>query len=315
MEVTVNKQQFRKLATVGAAAALSLQLLAGVASAAVPNATSGGFTYGSFAGDGWAGFSLSYDYSDSSTLAKLYLKIEIAGGEAIQTFDITKNGSNVNGCSTSATLITCQIKTVRAGDHFDVLLVVQPTVDASEVRLRDGWSSTGYVEGGNNSHGDAWDLCQSGQAGCDVDTDAATLNELVSSRTGDANTAAGFGNTSLNTSTTNLGGNGQAASLKNLPNGKYAFVNDNAGDAPDSDYPFIELSVNGGAPATFQVLIVYPKGTSAPKYFEHVSTGYATVNYYACAKNAPKLNCFDWSNQNNTVTMYPAHNGTLRRSG
>ena len=248
----MNKHSFRKLATVGAAAALSLQLLSGVASAAVPNASSDGSTYGSFAGDGFAGFALSYHYADSSTLAKLYLKINIAGGEAIETFNITRDGSDVKGCSVSATLITCQVKTVRTGDDFDILLVVKPTATATEVRLTNGWSSTGFVEGGNNSHGDSWDLCQAGQLGCEVDADPATLNQLVSSRTGDDNTAAGFGNLSLNTSTTNLGGNGQAASLKNLPNGKYAYVNDNGVVA--GNYRQIDLIVNGGETVASQEL-------------------------------------------------------------
>ncbi len=312
----MNKQQFRKLAIVGAATALSLQLLAGAASAAVPSATSGGSTYGPFAGDGWAGFALTYDYNDSSTLAKLYLEIDIAGGAAVQSFDITKDGSSVKGCATSATLITCQIKTVRMGAQFAATLVVRPTADASEVRLTGGWSSTGYVVGGNNSHGDSWDLCQDGQSGCQVDNDPLTLNELVSSRTGDDNTAAGFGNTSLNTSTTNLGGNGQAASLKSLPNGKYAVVNDNAGDG--GAFPLVSITVNDGAPldgtGTFQLVIVYPKGTNAPSSYTHTTDANVQI-YTACAKNQAKFECFDWSNRNNTVTLYLHHNGTLKRAG
>lgn len=302
MEVTVNKQQFRKLATVSAAAALSLQLLAGVASAAVPTADASGSSYGAYGGNGNAGFQTTFVYGDGSTLSKLYLEADISNATDVVILEATKNGDAVNGCSENASPfgIKCLFKTVRYGDTFVVTFAV--VGNGGTVSTLPLWSSTGYVTGGNQSHGDAW---------IGSDNDLA----LTAAYNGDANFAGGFGNTSLNTSTTNLGGNGQAASLKNLPNGKYAFVNDNAGDAPDSDYPFIELSVNDGAPATFQVLIVYPKGTSAPKYFEHVSAGYATVNYYACAKNAPKLNCFDWSNKNNTVTMYPAHNGTLRRSG
>jgi len=58
MEVTVNKHSFRKLATVGAAAALSLQLLAGVASAALPTAQVGGSSYGGYANGGYAGFTV-----------------------------------------------------------------------------------------------------------------------------------------------------------------------------------------------------------------------------------------------------------------
>ena len=69
------------------------------------------------------------------------------------------------------------------------------------------------------------------------------------------------------------------------------------------------------SPAAFQLLITYPNGVSAPKFFTHVSAGYADATYYPCAKNAPKVDCFDWSNRANTITLYLSHNGSIRRSG
>jgi len=320
VEVRVNRKHFRRLATVSAAAALSLQLLAGAASAAVPTATSDGSSLGNFAGDGWAGFSMSYDYHDSSTLSKLYLEIDISGASAIQQFDITRTGANVaRSCAQSPTVITCSFKTVRNGEHFQIQLVLNPSVTASEVRLTGGWSASGFVLGGNNSHGDSWDLCQADNAthGCDVFVDPK-LNELVSSRIGDADDAAGFGNLSLTTNT-NFGLNKQTAKLVDLPGGQYASVDDNAGgDA--TGFSWISISVNGGAPlpadGTFQLVIVYPKGTSAPKSFQHYNTeNVLTDTYLLCAKGATKINCFDWSNKTNTATLYLHHNGSIRRSG
>lgn len=313
----MNKHHFRKLATIGATGALALQLFAGTTAAAVPNAGSDGFAYGDFAGDGWAGFSMSYSYDDSSTLAKLYLEIDISGATAVKQFELTRGSTAIRGCSVSASVIKCEIRTVRSGDDFSATLVVEPSDTADEVRLEGGWSSTGYVPGGNNSHGDAWDLCVVAAGdlydGCDVDDDATTTNDLVSSRTGDGNVAAGFGNSSLNTSTTDLGGNRQAASLKSLPNGKYAYVNDNAGDG--GEFPLVDISVNDGDPAPFQLVIVYPKGTGSPKSFEHVSEGYDPATYLACQKGKTKVDCFEWSNKNSTVTLFLSHNGQLRRSG
>jgi hypothetical protein len=297
MEVTVNKQQFRKLATVGAAAALSLQLLAGVASAAVPTATSGGQSW-NFSGDGRAGFEATYSYGDSSTLSRLYLEADITNGASARLESVTKNGNAVSGCSvqSSPLAIKCLFRTVRNTDEFVVQFSVVPADNTADVTAEPLWSTTGYVTGGNNSHGDAWD-----EAGI-----------LVSHAGSDANVAEGFGNTSLHTGLTNLGGNGQAASLE-LPLGlayKYAKVNDNAGDG--GDFPLIEIQVNNGNAATFIVVIVYPKGTNAPSSYIHSTN---PTPYTACQKGKPKVDCFDWSNKTNTVTLYLSHNGTLRRSG
>jgi hypothetical protein len=319
----VNKQQFRKLATVGAAAALSLQLLAGVASAAVPSADSFGESFGSYGGDGWAGFSTSLSYTDSSTLAKLYLEVDVTGGDAVKYFSVTKEGGPIAGnpCSYSSAPITikCLFKTVRNGDDFNLTFAVTGASTATRVTATGGWSSTGFVLGGNNSHGDSWPLCDVGNPGCvvagpsDATYDEGTIY-LESVRDDDANHASGFGNLSLSTSGAFSSNNPQVAKLANLPPGKYASVNDagaNVGPFPD-----INIDVNGGSALdgtdTFQLVIVYPKGTNSPSSYEHVTSG---QTYTACARNATKFECFDWSNKNNTVTLYLRHNGTLRRSG
>lgn len=303
-------KRIRKLATVAATAALAVQLFAGTASAAVPNATSGGFSHGDFSGNGWAGFELSYDYLDGSTLSRLYLKIDIAGAAKIQAFDITRGGTSLKGCSVSETVITCSAKTVRNGEHFAATLVVEPLETASEVRLTEGWSASGYVTGGNNSHGDSWDLCQAGQNGCQVDDNPETLNELVSSRTGDDDTAAGYGNLTLSTKTSN---NKQSAQLNGLPSGKWASVNDNAG-SDGVGFSIIDLSVNGGDEASFELVITYPKNTSAPKsYFHFANANYPDTEYFVCSKKQT-TNCFTWNKKTYQATLYLEHNGSLRRT-
>lgn len=296
----MNKTQFRKLATIGAAAALSLQLFAGAAAAAVPTASASGSSYGPYGGNGYAGFQTTFVYADSSTLAKLYLEADISNATAVTVLTATKNNSPVSGCSASASPfgIKCLFKTVRNTDVFAVTFAV--VGNGGTVSTLPLWSSTGYVPGGNQSHGDAWVGSTDG------------LTPLTSEYSSDPNVAAGFGNTSLNTSTDNFGGNSQATTLKNLPNGKYASVNDNAGDG--GAFPLIALSVNGGEQATFQLVIVYPKGTNAPSSYTH-TTGTSTQTYTVCARNQAKSECFDWSNKTNTVTIYLEHNGTLRRSG
>jgi hypothetical protein len=315
MEVTVIKNRMARLATGVATAALLATALAVPATAAVPAATSGGSTYGQFGGDGYAGFSLDYTLTDTSTLAKLFLEVDISGAASVKLFSVTLNGSSVKGCQQpTAAGFTCDFKTVRTNDTFHIDLALQPLAGADVVALSGGWSSSGYVTGGNNSHGDAWDLCQIGQDGCiDGDpNDPAMLNVLTSTRNSSVDAAAGFGNKTLSTAS-DFGTNNQAATLLNLPAGKYASVNDNF--APDaSGFPIIELTVNNGALATFQLQIFYPKGTKAPSSYIHTSDNYPTETYYECQKGSPKVSCFTWEQKSNTAVLYLLHNGGVRRS-
>lgn len=296
-----------------AAGALTLQLFAGTASAAVPEATATSGSYGNFSGDGWAGFWSHYVFGDNN-LPKLFLEIDITGGTTEQDVNpvpyiaVTKNDNPVSGNPCSVNLATettplnvkCSFKTIRFGDTFNVDIAVEPDANATAVTATPLWSSTGYTQsdGGGNSHGDTW---------------PSTEKTDTSLRSGDGNTAAGFGNFELNTTLDQFGGNGQAASLKNLPNGKWAYVNDNAGTASDSNFPKIDITVANTDP--FQLLIVYPKGSGTPKSYIHESSGFGTETYNACQKGKTKINCFEWSNKNSTVTLYLSHNGQLRRSG
>jgi hypothetical protein len=306
MEVTVNKHSFRKLATVGAAAALTLQLLAGVASAAVPNATSHGQSFGAVGGDGWAGFTTTLDYQDNSTLAKLYLDIQITNGASVEFFSATKGTASVaKSCTVTAALIQCAFKTVRNGDSFTVTFAVKPASEDAVTAI-GGWSSTGFVLGDNNSHGDAWDIASS----------ATDDNTLTAPFVAGTDFAAGWGNRTLNTSGAFNAGNPQIARLANLPGNKYSSVDD-GGAADGFGFKVITIVVDGGAlqDTTFQLLISYPKGSTAPKSFTHTLDDNTTVTLLPCVKGAAQLNCFTFDKKTLTATIYLNQNGTLKRAG
>lgn len=290
----MNKHSYRKLATVGAAAALSLQLVAGVASAAVPAGDASASTTYDFAGGGNAGFVTRFKFNGSN-LSKLYLNAPITGGAAVPLLLVSKNGSASNACSVQASplAVNCSFGKTKGGDEFIVQLAVTPAAGAAAVSTTPAWTSSGNVPGGNNSHGDLW-----------------TPGLLTAHGSSSPDLSAGFGNLTLSTKP-DFGSNKQYAKLQNLPANKYASVNDNAG--ANGDFPIIELSVNGGSAATFQLLITY-NSTKAPKSFTHTSPAYPTVVYCPC-KNNPKSDCFDWSAATRTVTLYLSHNGSIRRSG
>ena len=75
----------------------------------------------------------------------------------------------------------------------------------------------------------------------------------------------------------------------------------------------LEINVKNGQPAVFKLLLLYPKGTSAPKTFEHTSSGSPTTTYTPCAKRT-RPTPFVWNNKTSTVTFYLSHNGQLRRT-
>ena len=92
------------------------------------------------------------------------------------------------------------------GETFAVTFAVKPAA-AGDVTATGGWSSTGYVVGGNNSHGDAWGIGGKTPSGDRSLSLTATYNA-----SGDF--AGGFGNTTLTTQASN---NKQSAKLTGLP--------------------------------------------------------------------------------------------------
>jgi hypothetical protein len=321
----VNKQ-IRKLATVAATAALALQLFAGATLAAVPDADFEGQSY-DFAGTGWAGFATTLDYTDTSTLAKLYLEIDVSGASSIGYVGASKNSNPVGGCSPSGTVVKCLFKTVRNGDSFTVEVGAVPaSATTANVTATGGWSSTGYVVGGNNSHGDSWPLCRVlTDTDCRQAPDAPAEDAfgypekvvyLVASRGTDqgGNYSEGFGNKTLSTNqTVDKRTNPQAARLENLPAGVFASVNDQATFDDTTGFWKLEIHVLTDSDLPFDLVILYPKGTSAPTAYEHIADDGTSTTYTACAKG-DTTECFEWSNKNSTATLHLPHNGGVRRT-
>ena len=210
-------------------------------------------------GDGYAGFTTSFTFQDNN-LAKLYFEADITNGASVPVFTATRNGKAAN-CSVTASLIKCEFKSVKNGETFAITFAVKPDT-ASDVIVRGGYSSTGYVVGGNNSHGDAWGIGGTDSSGNQIMSLKATYNA-------DGDYAAGWGNGTLSTKVSN---NRQSAKLSGLPANRWASVNDNGSTALFGGFPQVTIVVNGGDPASFQLAITYPKTTSAPKSYVHINS-------------------------------------------
>ena len=294
-------KQIRKLATVAATAALALQLFAGASSAAVPNGTSSGAVLGEIGGDGYAGFTTAFTFQDNN-LAKLYFEADITNGASVPVFSATRNGDSVK-CSVTAAVIKCEFKNVKNGEQFAITFAIKPAA-ADDVTAVGGWSSTGYVVGGNNSHGDAW-----GIGGKDSDGDQILSLTAEYNPSGDY--AAGFGNSTLSTKISN---NKQSATLKRLPGQSWASVNDAGSTDLYGGFPEVTIEVPGDtASTTFDLEITYPKNTQAPKSYLHISDGYSNTEYFVCGRGET-VNCFTWNKKTYTATLYLEHNGGVRRT-
>ena len=105
----------------------------------------------------------------------------------------------------------------------------------------------------------------------------------------------------------------RSAKLAGLPANKWASVDDNGSSTLYGGFPEVDIVVNGGDPALFQLTITYPKPTSAPKSYLHISSGYTNTEYFLCG-NGQTVNCFTWDKKTYTATLYLAHNGSLRRT-
>jgi hypothetical protein len=305
MEVTVNKHSFRKLATVGAAAALSLQLLAGVASAAQPAADNSFdaqplvYTTGND-----VGFVSTFTLRDSSTLAKLYGKFVVTGASAV-TLTATAGGRDVTSscplAAGSSFRYDCTFKTVRTGVQIVVTLVATPSsyVTGASVTATQEYSTTGFTTSdGGASHGDSWYIPQ------------------TSTFSSDPNYAGGYGAASISTDKHLNSGNRQSAELANLPTVRVvATIRDDAAcDVVSSEYDCVVINVgNGGTFSTFQLLITY-YGNGAPTFYVH-TYGDSTDTINECPKKGAKVDCFTWNNRSNTATIFLQHNGSIRRSG
>jgi hypothetical protein len=306
-EDQVNTKYIRKLATVTATAALTLQLFAGTSSAAVPNAVHDTVAVPEFYSDGTnVAFFATYSLTDSGTLAKLFGDFTVSGASAV-TISATKNGGTVaRACGlVSANLYECVFKTVRTGDVIEVKLLVTPSLYAAgaTASVATSFSTTGATgsDGGNTSHGDTWD------------------SNASSAYDNDPDYAGGYGAGKLSTrGSLSSTGNPQIAALDKIPSNVGATIRDDITCAA-SAFPCIDINVDGGTTfANAFIVQVQYYANGAPTSFVHTYVNSAgqeqTQTINECAKRNPSYPCFTFSNKNNTVTIYLLHNGQLRRT-
>jgi len=308
----------RRLAgTAGALLLIGTTVLtsAGAVLAAVPNATATSEALpAQFSAGNNAGFRGRYEFQDGSTLARLYLRIDVTGADSNVYLSVTRNGNAV-ACA-RAIPVECSFKGVRFGEVILATAAFAPTAGATAVSATYRWSTTGSTgSDGGTSHGDTW---------------PNPLVTRTSNLSTDSNYAGGFNITS-NGTVANLqvvsASNPQATRLAGLPAGVRATVLDGAGASgsctPNADVDctaligeWSEVTVGDGQSfgTAFTIVITFDSGT--PRGFVH---SYLDANgdlqqelVGPCAKKNPTYPCFTWSARTNEATIYTYHNGSWR---
>lgn len=309
----------RRLAgTAGALLLIGTTVLtsAGAALAAVPNATATSEALpAQFSAGNNAGFRGRYEFQDGSTLARLYLRIDVTGADSNIYLSVTRNGRAV-ACA-RAIPVECSFKGVRFGEVVIATAAFAPTAGATQVAATYRWSTTGQTgsDSGGTSHGDTW---------------PNPLVTEVASLSTDPDYGGGF-NAASNGAVGNLqvvsSSNPQATRLAGLPAGVRATVLDGAGATgscttnADVDCTALigewsEVTVGDGQSfgTAFTIVITFDAGT--PRGFVH---SYLDENgdlqqelVGPCAKKSPTYPCFTWSARTNEATIYTYHNGSWR---
>jgi hypothetical protein len=320
----VNRARVRRLAaTAIIGSLLAIQGFAASATAAIPSANAASQAY-PYSGDHAAGFFGSFHLTDSSTLSRLYLRVDLVSPENLTNvyFKVTRNGADVTArdCGPATDShpedFVCTFKTVRNTDVINVGVAWDPGT-AQSVVASFIWNSVGVPDNGDLSHGDDWD--------------GALLTALASNDP-DGNFDGGFtlegdpiiANAPI--SATNV----QAARIVGLPAGTGASVEDGPGvQAPDcvtegqidcnaTFGEWVETLVGVGDSLTslWQLQITYASGT--PKSFVHIYTlpgdpeTYLQEYIEPCPKKNPEYPCFTWSAKNKTATIFTYHNGVWK---
>lgn len=289
---------------------------AGSALAAVPTATATSEALpAEFSAGNYAGFRGRYEFQDVSTLARLYLRIDVTGADSNVYLSVTRNGNTV-ACA-KAIPVSCSFKGVRSGEVIVATAAFAPSASASQVAATYRWSTTGQTgsDGGGTSHGDTW---------------PNPLVTQVASLSTDPDYGGGF-NTASNGAVGNLqvvsASNPQATRLAGLPAGVRATVLDGDGATgsctsnADVDCTALigewsEVTVGDGQSfgSVFTIVITYDSGT--PRGFVHSyvdENGDPQQEFVGpCAKRNPTYPCFKWSSRTNEATIYTYHNGSWR---
>jgi hypothetical protein len=305
----------RRTVALTAASLLALQLFSGAGIAAVPSATASADALApGYSGTNASGYRATFDYTDASTLAKLFLHVNTTGAESRTFLSITKNGAAVSNACEPGLPLDCSFRQVRQGDHFVVTLGLAPLASATAVSAEFIWSSNGATDSdGGTSHGDTW---------VDPDGPATTPKST------DPNFGGGFFGTGGGTvQNANVGpGNSQSTKLANLPaavaatvldgpNVTFACITTSTVNCATQFGEWSEIHVGDGQVFTtaFQALISYA-GNANPKGYIHALDGGGQEAVGLCPKKNPAASapCFTWNNQSNTATLYLLQNGGIK---
>jgi hypothetical protein len=318
----VNRARVRRLAaTVIVGSLLAIQGFAASASAAIPAAQAHSFGY-PYSGDHAAGFFGYFHLTDSSTLSRLYLRVDLLDPVPLANvyFKVTRNGTDVTSkdCgpapAPNAEDFVCTFKTVRNTDVLNVGVAWDPGT-AELVHASIVWNSVGVPDNGDLSHGDDWDGAlltashSNGENG-NFDGGFTLLDDPI------------IANAPI--SATNV----QAARIVGLPAGTGASVRDGITADPgcvsdaqvDCNATFGEwvetfVGIGDSLTSLWQLQITYASGT--PKAFVHVYTdpltGALLQEYVGpCAKKSPTYPCFTWTPKTKTANIFTYHNGSWK---
>jgi hypothetical protein len=306
----------RLAATVTIGSLLAIQAMAGSVGAAIPSADATSEAIPQFYTDGHAaGFRGFFHLTDTSTLSKLYLRIDVDPALATNVYRaVTRNGAAVptNACDVVDQDVICTFKTVRTSDFFVAVAGYLPAAGQTSVTATYLWSSSGVPQNDDQSHGDSWDGI----------AHTATLNNT------DQNYGGGLiTDTDLSIGNSPIGpGNLQATRVVGVPAGTAVTVLDGSTatgtctTTPDVDCTKLggewsEVTVGDGQNfPVFSIQIVFASGT--PKGFVHTfigSDGTLQQEFIGtCAKKNPTYPCFTWSAKTNTATIFTLHNGSYK---
>jgi hypothetical protein len=244
-----------------------------------------------------------------SNISKLFLTART--NAAFDGVTVVNAGNTKGSCSAGpggGVALKCSWKPFKPGASTQVLLVLTAPASGSSLPVNFEWSSSGYVKGGNNSHGDLF-----------TQDDSAALN-------GDINKFAGrwikdgSDNLIVQTNPALSSGNPQSTKIIAPTDGIPVTAAEDT-DLSDCQELFGEdcfgqasiLNVNNGAtfPGGFTVQVVY-KGKFPYAEFVHILDD-GTPQFLEECGETPVAPCFDsvvdWYAHTTTVTFYLLENG------
>jgi hypothetical protein len=246
-----------------------------------------------------------------SNISKLFLTARTDA--AFDSVTVTNTGKTAGSCSPGSDdgiALQCKWKPLKPGASVRVRLILSAPESGSSLPVNFEWSSTGYVTGGNNSHGDLF-----------TKDDSAALN-------GDINTFAGrwvkAGDENLIVQTNPALSNSNPQSTKIIaPTDAIPVTAGEDNDLSECEALFGEdcfgqasvLSVNAGQvyPGGFTVVVVY-KGKFPYAEFVHILDDGTPEFLEECGESPePEPPCFeldvDWYARTTTVTFHLLQNG------